>query len=219
MTRPRGSRNAGFEARRAELLGRLHARLGDRGGGPASLRDLAAAAGVTIPTLRHYFGRRDDVVAAVLAASAEEGRPYVEAASRPSGPFARSIRDLLAFAAEGHRAGTGVLHAIGLAEGLKHERLGPRYVTAILEPSLQAVEARLRAHMEAGEMREADPRHAAIALLAPAILAQLHQDELGGAACRPLDLDAFLDDHAAAFVRAHAAAPDDAAASRGSGTS
>ena len=55
-----------------------------------------------------------------------------------------------------------------------------------------------------GEMRVADLRHAAMSLLAPLLLAILHQRELGGTTVRQMDLETFMDDHAAAFVRAYA---------------
>ena len=84
---------------------------------------------------------------------------------------------------------------------LGHPRIGPRYIQAILEPTLQAVKARFAAHIAAGEMRDAGAHHAALALLAPVILALLHQGELGRAKCHPLDLEAFVEDHAAAFIR------------------
>ena len=51
-------------------------------------------------------------------------------------------------------------------------------------------------------MRVVDLRHPAMSLLAPLLRAILHQRELGGTTVRHLDLGTFMDDHAAAFVRA-----------------
>lgn len=203
MARTKGARNAGHPERRAALIGRLRARLADRNTGPASLRELAAAAGVSVPTLTHYFGSREDIIAAVFTHSREEGQPHLAAAATRTAPFARSVRDLLAEAALGFRLGVGQLHVIGLTEGVGQASLGLSYIEQILEPSLQAIEARLTAHIDEGEMREVDVRHAAVALLSPLLIAQLHQQELGGSDCRPLDLDGFIEDHAAAFVRAY----------------
>jgi AcrR family transcriptional regulator len=205
VSRTVGARNAGHAERRAALIGRLRTRLANREIGQASLRELAASAGVSVPTLSHYFGTRQDIVAAVLAHSREEGEPHLAMAARPQGPFAQSVRQFLAYAAMGHLAGVSQLHVIGLTEGIGHAGLGPRYVEAILEPTLQAIEARLAAHVAAGEMRDVDLRHAALTLLSPLLLAQLHQGELNGSGCRPLDLDRFMEDHAAGFVRAYGA--------------
>jgi hypothetical protein len=39
-------------------------------------------------------------------------------------------------------------------------------------------------------------------LLSPVVLGLLHQDSLGGAQCRPLELPRFLETHVDAFLRA-----------------
>lgn len=85
---------------------------------------------------------------------------------------------------------------------MRQESLGPAFATSSLEQTLSAVEARLRAHIQTGEMRDVDPRGPAVALVSPVLLSFLHQHELGGGRVRPLDLDAFVNEHAAAFVGA-----------------
>jgi AcrR family transcriptional regulator len=212
VSRTRGARNADHSERRAALIVRLRARLANRAVGQASLRELAASAGVSVPTLTHYFGTREDIVAAVMADSRKEGQVHLDAAAMPKGGFAASVRQLLSYAAAGHLAGVSQLHVIGLTEGIGHERLGSSYVEAILEPTLQAVEARLAAHIATGEMRDVDTRHAALALLSPLLLAQLHQGELNGSSCRPLALGRFIADHAEGFVRAYGSGEVSAAA-------
>ena len=99
-------------------------------------------------------------------------------------------------------------HVVGLTEGLHNDRVGPSYLQATLEPLLASVEQRLTLHVARGEMRPVDLRHAAISLIAPLLLAILHQRELGGTSVRQMDLDRFLDDHAAAFVRRRMRAED-----------
>jgi hypothetical protein len=102
---------------------------------------------------------------------------------------------------DGHRQGLADVHVIGLREGLHQTSGGPAYLRHILEPTLAAVEERLAAHQAAGDMRAGDVRAAALAFVAPLVLAALHQGGLGGAVVRPLDLDAFAQTHAGAFVR------------------
>ena len=56
-------------------------------------------------------------------------------------------------------------------------------------------------HRDRGELRAgADLRYAALAFVAPLLLALLHQVELSGRTCRPLDLEGFLDAHVEGFV-------------------
>jgi AcrR family transcriptional regulator len=173
---------------------------------PPSLRELAAAAGVTLPTLAHHFGRREDIIAALLAERGRQGAPYLAEAAMTDLPFGASIEALVALTLGGlTEGGVAALHVLGLREGLRQGRIGPAYVTAILEPTLVAFEARLALHIARGEMIATDPHHAAIALISPLLIAALHQQELGGAQVRCLDLQALARNHTAAFVRAYQA--------------
>ena len=192
----------------------------ERGHTRPSLRQLAEAADVTVPTLRHYFGTRDELVAAVFAEQHRLGAPYLEQAAEPRGDFENSVRDFLAsFTLALTRARLGDILALGFIEGLLNGRLGPAALAHILDPAIDALEERLRAHQARGEMIDADPRHAAIILLSPVVLAGHHQDQMFGRTQRPLDADAFIDDLTRAFVRAYEArpaAPADAAPANGS---
>ena len=206
--RSRGARNEGFEARRSALIGALRARL-RQPGPPPSLRELAAAAGVTVPTLKHYFGDREGAIRAVMADELESGAAPggpLEVAATPSGSFAASVRALLRHADDGFaHGGLTEAHGMGLAEGLGSPALGADYLRLALDPTIDAFAARLRAHQARGEMRaDVDARAAAVQLLAPLVVARLHQDRLGGRASNPLDLRAMLDQQAEAFVRGYA---------------
>ncbi len=53
------------------------------------------------------------------------------------------------------------VHAFGLAEGAHMPALGRVYLEALLEPTLQALEARLALHIHRGDMKPAALRHAA----------------------------------------------------------
>ena len=72
----------------------------------------------------------------------------------------------------------------------------------LLEPLLQAGEQHLQRHLDAGQLAPCDVRRAALTLQGPLVLGLLHQDNLSGDGCRPLDLDAFIDAHVDAFLRA-----------------
>lgn len=208
MARVKGTRNAKYDERRAQLVRLLRRRLDQRGGPPPSWRELAAAAEVGLSTLTHYFGRREDIVQAVLEHDLASGAEPLSVMAEPSGPFAQSIADAVLHMAAGFRHGDlGAMYARGLVEGLRHETIGPAFLRTSLEPTLGAVERRLQEHIDRGEMRATDPRLPALALVSPVLLAFLHQEELGGCSIRPLDVDAFLAEHARAFVRAWSASP------------
>lgn len=211
LTRVR-PRRADYDGKRRALLGRLAGRFKqpDR----PSLRELAAAAAVTVPTLRHYFGDREGVVAAVLADAYARGAPFLALAARPDGPLPQSLRSGLLQIVQGHLFALGGFHAIGLTEGLLHRTLGPHYLQTILEPALQAFELRLQAHIDAGELRPLDVRHAALGLVAPVVLFMLHQSELGGKRVRPGAPEDLVDHLVDGFVAAFGAKEPEASPRR-----
>ncbi|HEY8210279.1 MAG TPA: TetR/AcrR family transcriptional regulator [Myxococcaceae bacterium] len=208
MARTRGSRNVDYDATRKRLLERVRRRLVKAGGASASFRELAEAAEVSVPTLRHYFSSREALLADVLAAMHHDGLPYLHAvAAGELGTLEQSLRWLLRALAEGWRRGVGSIHAFGIAAGMNHEMLGPAYLNEILEPTLQATEARLARHVARGDFPRCDLRLAALELSSPLVLALLHQIPLGGTRCRPLDVDALAEAHLQVFLRAYAVDP------------
>ncbi len=209
MGRPPGSRNAGFDQRRAELLRGVRARLMEPDGARASFRELSSAAGVGPATMRHYFGTRIGVLEAALEQIHTEGLPYLMRVTQPpDAPLRESIEPLMKMVIFGMRGGLGQVHALGLAAGLRDPDLGPAYLDRVLEPTLQAFEARLAHHAARGELRPGvDLRVAALALLSPILLGMLHQQELSGVRCRPLDADALLEAHLDAWLRGYGRDP------------
>lgn len=212
MGRPPGSKHPDYERKRAALaeaaLPRLLADAGE-----TSLNELAEAIGVSVSTLKHYFGDRAGLVAAAWRQQAELAQPHLLRAATPSADdLETSLRDLLRELLAAWRLfGVGRVFTVGLAAGVRDAAVGPAYLDGVLEPTLQAVERRLRRHAELGQLRvRADDgdglRAAALVLLSPVVLALFHQDALGGASCRALDVAAFVEFHLAGFIRAHGGA-------------
>ena len=208
MARPTGARNADYEAKRAEMMLAIRRHLSSPEGRLSSYRDLARACGVSVPTLNHYFGSREKMVQAILADALEKGQPYIERAAVPDGPFTQSIGKLIGEITLAFSTALSGLSATGLLEGLHHPTLGPVFLEATLEPLIDSLTKRLSAHMNAGDMRPTDARAAALILISPIIMVFLHQRDLGGAERWPLDIDAFVEVHVDAFVRAFAATGD-----------
>lgn len=175
-----------------------------------SLRQLAAAAGVTVPTLEHYFGRRPDVIAALLDEYRRRGENRLQIVSQPNGPFADSMREFAYGMVFGMKAGgqvrLGDVFAVSLAEGLADPDLAPLALQYIVDPAINSLITRLDAHVAKGEMIETNTRAAALMLISPMLLSVLHQDQLGGCETNPADLGAIADQISAAFVRAYARA-------------
>lgn len=207
MARPKGSRDREYDARRQALMAMARAHLSAPSGHNASWRDLAAACQVSVSTMNHYFSGRSALIAAILERSEQDGAPYLLMARTPSGPFPGSVADLVWRLSVGLERGVLALQVIGLAEGFGDQGIAGAYLGHHLEPILEAIAARLQAHIVAGEMIACDSRFAAIALLSPLLLAHLHQTALGGRQDYPLSLPDYLEHHVAAFVRGYGA-PD-----------
>jgi AcrR family transcriptional regulator len=207
MSRTRGARNAQFAERRNALIVKARARLSLQAGEPPSFRELALACGVSVATLRHYFGSREALVKAVFEQALESGQRHLDRARAPEAAATGlevSLKAFLSRVVTGWTQGfVGDLHRIGLAEGLRNTQTALDYLNDVLEPTLQALEARLAGHAAQGEIVDCETRHAALMLLSPLLLALLHQHDLGGTRCRPLAIPALIDEHVKVFVRAY----------------
>lgn len=207
MARPAGARNAQFEERRNGLISKAMERLALQTGEAPSFRELALAAGVSVATLRHYFGSREALIKAVFSHYLREGERHLartRTIEQSPGDVEASIKDFLQRVVRGWTQGyVGHLHRIGLAEGLRHPATALDYLQDLLEPTLQALETRLANHASRGDIVTCDTRHAALMLLSPLMLALLHQHDLGGTRCRPLALPALIDEHVKVFLRAY----------------
>lgn len=207
MARPQGARNALFEQRRNALIAKARERLALQTGEPPSFRELALAAGVSVATLRHYFGSREALIKAVFAFYLREGQRHLERARDADEgelDLEASLQDFLNRVVRGWTQGfVGTLHRIGLAEGLRDPGTALDYLQDVLEPTLQALETRLAAYVTRGVLIDCDTRHAALMLLSPLMLALLHQHDLGGTRCRPLSLPSLITQHVRVFLRAY----------------
>lgn len=173
-----------------------------------SLRELAVAAGVSVPTLRHYFGARPQVIDAIFEDCLRLGREGLDAQRSSEKPFDESVQDYVEALIRALRAkrdvGLGDLIAVSLGEGLIDTAVSPSTLRHILNPTIEALEARLRVHIARGEMIETDVRAAALMLVSPLLLAILHQDQMRGAAMSPMRVEETVLAIGDAFVRAYA---------------
>lgn len=211
MGRVAGARNAQFEDRRNALIAKARDRLALQAAEPPSFREIALACGVSVATLRHYFGTREGLIKSIFAQSLSTGRRHLSntrvAASPAAADFESGMVEFLQRVVVGWTQGqVGALHRIGLSEGLRNTRTALDYLNDVLEPTLQALEHRLKNYAAQGVVVDCDTRHAALMLLSPLLLALLHQHDLGGTRCRPLAIPALIDEHVRVFVRAYRAA-------------
>jgi AcrR family transcriptional regulator len=205
MGRRAGSRNLDYGRTRDEIVARLASEILATDRSHLSFRELAHAAGVAPSTLRHYFEDREGVIEAVLERVHDLGQRYVtEGATAERGGAQESLRWFLGYLVEGWKRGVGRAHALGLTEGIGGGSLGPAYLRHLLEPTLYSAETRIAIHIARGELGPCDVRLAAVELVSPVVLVLLHQRALGGESVRHMEVEPFLDEHVARFVRAFA---------------
>lgn len=204
MARTRGSRNADYEDQRATLATRVRLALTGQPGITASLRELASAADTSVATLKHYFGDREGLLRGVMESIRAEAAPYLamSAQVRPGDVRSSLHQFLKSIGTAWSRYDVGKMYGTTLALGLGNKTVGPSFVDHVLEPLLQTGESLLRQHVERGDLVITDVRHASLTLLSPVVFALLHQDNLSGARCRPLDVPRFMETHVDAFLRA-----------------
>jgi AcrR family transcriptional regulator len=198
-TAARADRSAGD--RKTELLQILaRTAIADRSA-PVSLRQFAIRAGVSEPTLRHYFNDRRGVVTAIIALFAEGARDWLARCAQPQASLEAAVSGYGDMALEG--ADTDLFaqaHAFALVESIHDPLVARAYLDTIIEPSLKAIEARLAPSLDPDGTHCDSVRHAALALYAPVLIAVLHQRLLKGDEARPLDMGAFFADLAKLFA-------------------
>lgn len=205
LPRPKGARDADYLVKRSALLRRLSARLIRMDDTRPSLRQLASAADVTVPTLRHYFGTREELIEAVLVEYRRLGDPYIKLSREPQGALPESIRAymkyLLSMLVDFPHLGD--VFAIGFVEGMFNHKLGPVCLSTLIDPLVEGLEARLTVHQARGEMIAGDVRMGALMLISPVLLGCHHQFQLYGRRLRPIDFDDMIETLASVFVRAY----------------
>ncbi len=206
MARKTGDRNRDFDKKREQILDSLQKRLLHDDAPRITMNEMAVVADVSLSTLRHHFGSRSGLYAALLSRYGMIGQRFLDMVTAPpQKPLRESLAELLRLILVGLRHGVLDIHAVGLTVGMRDGIVGPAYLREILEPTLQAVEKRLLQHAQRGELRTADLRVAALSLISPLLLGALHQHGLCGEGVRPLSLDELCDELLEHFLRAYGA--------------
>jgi AcrR family transcriptional regulator len=192
---------AAVKDRRSELLGLLAPTAIAERSAPVSLRQFAIKAGVSEPTLRHFFADRQGVVIALIAYFADGARQFLEESAKPASTLQDAVSGYGALALAGAQSDFyAQAHAFALVESIHDPEVAKAYLERIIEPSLQALELRLGPSVDPHNANPDRVRHAALALYAPALIAILHQHLLKGDEVRPIDMSAFVADLTTLFT-------------------
>ncbi|MFN3834816.1 MAG: TetR/AcrR family transcriptional regulator [Glycocaulis sp.] len=192
--------------RQRELLDMLSAAAVADRSGPVSLRQFAIRAGVSEPTLRHFFGDRQGVVIAILHHFAHQADAWLARSAQPGAGLEASVDGYLQMSLEGFDNSLFVqAHAFALVESIHDPEVARAYLSIVVEPSLQAIERRLAPGISPDGQNPERVRHAALTLYSTMLFAVLHQRLLRGQETRPLNMEAFFGDMVRLFGRGLAA--------------
>jgi AcrR family transcriptional regulator len=190
MPRKTGDRNRDFEKKREQILDALQKRLLSEDAPRVTMNEMAVVAGVSLSSLRHHFGSRSELYAALLQRYGLIGKRYHDQITAPTDkPVRESLSQLLRQILTGLRHGVLDIHAVGLAVGMRDAVVGPAYLRECLEPKL----------------RPCNLRVATLSLISPLLLSAIHQHGLSGSELRPLSLDELCDELLEQFLRAYGA--------------
>ncbi|ELP69211.1 TetR/AcrR family transcriptional regulator [Streptomyces turgidiscabies] len=149
--------------------------IGEVGYQKTTIEGIAARAGVGKQTIYRWWSSKGDVLMEAFVdlaeRTAEAAQPGQERenAIPDTGDLAADLKAVLRATVDELRDPTFEIPSRALAaEGVVNEELGRRFVTKLLEPSLQLYVQRLRAAQDAGEVRAGvDPRIALELFVSP----------------------------------------------------
>lgn len=197
------------EDRRRTLALAILEAIGKPGGERLSFRAMAAAVGVTRPTLRHHFGDETGAIQAALELASELGTFYLDLVERAEGPPRQVLPRLVRMYVLGWERGElAQLHHVGMRVGLAHADLGRTYADKLLGRTIEAY-GRLIARWHAeGRVTVDDPHTAALSLLGPVQLLLMMRHNLASVdGLDGLEPDALIDALMHDFFALHGAEP------------
>ena len=194
MPRAIGTRNVDYASKRSKLVDTLTDTIlsSDQFKRP-SLRLLAQSAGVTEPTLKHYFGSREALITEIIKACAARAKPFWNSIAAPPIDVGSAIDAYFTMSQLGIAdGGFARAHIFGFVEGLADTEVAKVYLLELLEPAIAVLETRLKPVLDKNISTER-LRAAALIMFSPMLIAVLHQQSFGGSEIKPMHLNAVLD--------------------------
>ena len=192
MARPAGVRNQDFEEKRLALIGKMTSYVLKPDIENPSFRQLAIAAEVSEPTLRHYFTDRSGVIVAII----EHLHTLSESMRESTREAAADIPEALERYHEvvgGFRRNTLFIRAQAfmIRESMSDPQARKAYIDQIIGPSIDAVAERL-VKTPGGPSSYETGCSAGMMLMSASIFMILHQELLDGKTHMPIDEQAYF---------------------------
>lgn len=188
-----GTKHGGHDEKRRLILRCMAALVFSAPGARPSFRQFAASAGVSEPTLRHYFKDRDGCVASILEYFGENGqfvwRRLGQAARSPGA----AVSETFEISRTGMMAGGFIqAHTFGVVESAGNPRIAKVYREKILDPAVQAIVTKILATPGMTD----DPQEAGAiswAIFSPLLVLGLRRHFLSDIGSKDAETDSYFD--------------------------
>lgn len=188
-----GTKHEGHDDKRRLILRCMAALVFSAPGARPSFRQFAASAGVSEPTLRHYFKDRDGCVAAILEFFGQNGQFVWRRLSQPARGPREAVAETFEISRSGMMAGGFIqAHTFGVVESAGNPRVAKVYRERILDPAIEAIVSKIIATPG----MTTDPREAGAiswAIFSPLLVLGLRRHFLSDIGHKDAETDAFFE--------------------------
>ena len=175
----------------------------EKGFAAARLDDIAIRAGVSKGAIYLYFATKEDIFRAVV----EHGvAPSLHNVAAMAAASTENLPDLLRGAARiiAHIANTTALGGIVkmvIGEARNFPELARVWHDRLIVPAIGALTTAIAAAQARGEIRPGDPRHYAVSLMSPVLVAVIWRETFTPIGAPPFDLPALVEQHVDTLLR------------------
>lgn len=161
------------------------------------LEDVAKRAGLSKGALYLYFETKEDLFRAVVGETVGANLAHLEKAVQADLPFEQTARaglTLLADRLASDRRISGVVKLV-IAESRVMPELARIWHDTVIARALTLIMTLIRRAQERGEVRAGDPRHFAMGLVGPMLLAMIWRETFEPVGAQPVSVQALAAQH------------------------
>ena len=184
-------------ARPGEIVAAALEVFSERGFAATRLDDVAKRAGLSKGALYLYFETKEDLFRAVVGEAVGANLAHLEGAVEADVPFEQAARaglTLLAGRLASDRRISGVVKLV-IAESRPMPELARIWHDTVIARALTLIMTLSRRAQDRGEVRARDPRHFAMGLVGPMLLAMIWRETFEPSGAQPVAVEALAAQH------------------------
>ena len=169
----------------------------ERGFAATRLDDVAKRAGLSKGALYLYFETKEELFRAVVGEAVGANLAHLEKAVQADLPFEQTLRaglTLLANRLASDRRISGVVKLV-IAESRAMPELARIWHDTVIARALNMIITLIRRAQDRGEVRPGDPRHFAMGVIGPMLLAMIWRETFEPVGAQPVSVEALAAQH------------------------